>query len=56
MIKEPRGSILVLDRSFDIISPVAHDFFYQSNVHDLKEGVGRDGEIKVENKVVYLND
>ena len=27
-IKQPRGSLVILDRTFDLISPVAHDFFY----------------------------
>jgi hypothetical protein len=38
-IKQPRGSLLILDRTFDLISPVAHDFFYQTNVVDIKDGV-----------------
>ena len=58
-MKTPRGKILILDRSFDLISPVLHDCFYQTNINDLKEGVGptlRAKEIKVEGKPVYLND
>ena len=56
LIKEPRGSLLILDRTFDLISPIAHDFFYQTNVLDIKDLVNPDGSVKVENKTVYLND
>jgi hypothetical protein len=56
-IKQPRGSLLLLDRSFDLIAPVAHDFFYQTNVNELREGVGLDKkDIKVEGKSVNLTD
>ena len=56
-VKEPRGSILILDRSFDLIAPVQHDFFYQTNVNDLKEGFGLDKkEIKLDGKPVSLTD
>ena len=55
-IKQPRGSLVILDRTFDLISPVAHDFFYQTNVQDIKDGVDADGSVKVDNKTVYLND
>ena len=55
-VKEPRGSLLIVDRSFDLISPVVHDFFYQTNVCDMKDGLDVHGHVKVENKSVFLND
>lgn len=55
-MKKTRGSLLILDRTFDLISPVVHDFFYQTNVVDIKDGVNEDGAVKVENKMVYLSD
>ena len=55
-IKEPRGHLLILDRTFDLISPVVHDFYYQTGVSDYKDGFGKDGEIKIDNKTVLLND
>lgn len=33
-VREPRGTILILDRGFDLISPVIHDFFYESIVYE----------------------
>ena len=48
--------MLILDRTFDLISPVVHDFFYQTGVADYKDGFGKDGEVKVDNKVILLND
>ena len=35
----PRARLIILDRSFDLISPVQHDFAYQSLVYDTKETV-----------------
>ena len=55
-IKQPRGHLLILDRTFDLISPVVHDFFYQTNVVDIKDGVSGDGSCKVDNKLVHLSD
>ena len=55
-IKDPRGHLLILDRSFDLIAPVVHDFFYQTGMADYKDGLGKDGEVKVDNKTVFLND
>ena len=48
--------MLILDRTFDLISPVVHDFYYQTGVADYKDGFGKDGEIKIDNKTVLLND
>ncbi|RAL13026.1 Sec1 family protein [Aspergillus homomorphus CBS 101889] len=31
----PRGVLLVLDRSVDVVAPLLHEFTYQSMVHDL---------------------
>lgn len=31
----PRGVLLVVDRSMDLLSPLIHEFTYQSMVHDL---------------------
>jgi hypothetical protein len=56
-VREPRGTLLILDRSFDIISPVVHDFYYQSNASEYRGGFkGDDGEFKLDNKTIYLND
>ena len=55
-IREPRGTILILDRGFDLISPVIHDYFYQSIVYEFKD-VGDEGEVTIgENKTALLND
>jgi hypothetical protein len=43
-MRQPRGTLLILDRGFDLISPVIHDFFYQSLVYEFKD-VGDDGEL-----------
>ena len=49
--------MLILDRSFDLIAPVVHDYFYQTNVSEYKEGFkGDDGEFKLEAKTIFLND
>lgn len=56
-IREPRGNLLILDRSFDLIAPIVHDYYYQTNVADFKEGLGVDGSFKMDNnKTVLLND
>lgn len=31
----PRGVLLVVDRSMDLVSPLLHEFTYQAMVHDL---------------------
>jgi syntaxin-binding protein 1 len=36
-IKEPRGTLLILDRSVDALSPLIHDFYYQAMAYDLLE-------------------
>ena len=55
-IKQPRGSLIILDRTFDLISPVVHDFFYQTNLVDIKDGLDMNGSTKVDNKTVFIND
>jgi len=47
--------MLLLDRSFDLIAPVVHDYFYQTNVYDFRK-ISDEGETKIDNKSVYLND
>jgi syntaxin-binding protein 1 len=49
--------MLLLDRGFDLISPVIHDFFYQSLVNEFND-VGEEGEITLANnsKMAFLND
>lgn len=56
-VREPRGTILLLDRGFDLIAPVIHDYFYESIVYEYKD-VGDEGEVQVgaENKTAFLND
>ena len=53
--REPRATLLLLDRSFDIVSPVIHDYFYQNIVYDVRD-VGENGKTKADNRTVYLND
>ena len=56
-IREPRGTLLILDRSFDLVAPIVHDYYYQCNVADYKDGLGPNGSFKMDNnKTVYLND
>ena len=33
--KDPRGVLLIVDRSFDLVSPLMHDYSYQTLVADL---------------------
>lgn len=47
--------MLILDRGFDMIAPVVHDYFYESAIYEHKE-VGEEGEMKVDGKMVFLND
>jgi syntaxin-binding protein 1 len=47
--------LLIVDRSFDLVSPVIHDYYYQNIVYDVRE-VGDNGKTKADNRVVYLND
>jgi syntaxin-binding protein 1 len=35
--REPRGTLLVVDRTFDMVSPLLHDYHYQSMVYDYLE-------------------
>ena len=53
--REPRGNLLIVDRGFDIISPVMHDYFYQNIVYDVKD-VSDSGKTKADNRIVYLNE
>lgn len=46
---------MICDRSFDVISPVIHDYFYQNIVYDVRD-VGENGKTKADNRTVYLND
>ena len=46
-IREPRGSMVIVDRGFDMISPVIHEFFYQTNVYDSRE-ISEDGKMKTD--------
>ena len=56
-VREPRGYLLILDRSFDLIAPIAHDYYYQTNVSEYKDGFkGDDGEFKLDSKTIHLND
>lgn len=32
--REPRGTLLILDRTFDLVSPLVHDYYYQSVLFD----------------------
>lgn len=55
-IKEPRGTMLILDRGFDLISPVIHDYYYQSLVYEFSN-VKDEGEVKInDTKTAFLND
>ena len=54
-MREPRGTILILDRGFDLIAPVIHDYYYESAVYEYKD-VGDEGEVKIDNKTAFLND
>jgi len=53
--REPQATLLLVDRSFDIISPVIHDYYYQNIVYDVRD-VGEGGKTKADNRTVYLND
>lgn len=53
--------MLILDRGFDLISPVIHDFFYESLVYEFKD-IGDEGELMIgqtnegSGKMAFLND
>lgn len=56
-IRNPKGKLLILDRSFDLIAPIQHDYYYQSNVAEFRDGFKNDdGELKVDSKTIFLND
>lgn len=54
--REPRGKLIIADRSFDLISPVAHDYYYQSIVYDTINNIDSSGKTKVGGKEVFLNE
>ena len=55
-IKNPKGKLLILDRSFDLLAPIQHDYYYQTNVSEFKDGFKNDdGEFKFDSKTIYLN-
>jgi syntaxin-binding protein 1 len=54
-MREPRGTLLILDRNFDLISPVVHDYCYQSLVYEFFK-VGEEGEVTLNSKLAFLND
>jgi len=52
--------LLILDRTFDLLSPLLHDYFYESAVYDFFE-VGEEGDITLSEsgpkpKLIVLND
>lgn len=32
--REPRGTLLIVDRTIDLVTPLIHDYTYQSTVYD----------------------
>jgi hypothetical protein len=44
--RDPRGTLLILDRSYDISPMFVHDFYYQSLIYDFFNI--EDGEICLE--------
>ena len=49
-----------MDRTFDLLSPLLHDYFYESSVYDSFE-VGEEGELTLSGgapkpKLIVLND
>ena len=54
-VRKPNGTILLLDRTFDLLSPAIHDYSYQSMVHEFFP-VGDEGEITLGSKLAFLND
>ncbi len=41
---EPRGTLLIVDRTFDMVSPLIHDYHYQSMVYDYLD-IGENGSL-----------
>ena len=46
--RDPKGVLLILDRSFDMVSPLMHGYSYQTLVADLV-GINQLGMVKVKN-------
>lgn len=44
-----------MDRSFDIVAPIIHDYYYQNIVYD-HFNIGENGRVKADNRMVNLND
>lgn len=48
--------MIILDRGFDLIAPVIHDYFYESLVYEFSN-IKAEGEVKINDaKTVFLND
>ncbi len=45
---EPRGTVIILDRSMDLTAPVMHDYCYEVMIYDLLS-VSKEGAIDIEN-------
>jgi len=39
--------LIILDRTFDFLSPLLHDYYYESTIYDFYE-VGEEGEITLD--------
>jgi len=45
---EPRGTVIILDRSLDLSAPVMHDYCYEVMIYDLLN-VSKDGSLDIDN-------
>ena len=43
--REPRGTLVLMDRTFDLATPLIHDYTYESTVYDYLE-VSEDGSLE----------